>query len=157
MFPIGLGDWHIREDSMYKHILVAIDLSDEGGWRRPLLAAVEHARKFGAELTVLTVLREVEAMVRAEIAPVGYELFVADLENKLAARVREVNAYDLHPNLRVTHGESIYDEILGQAKEAGVDLIVVGAHRPAMKDYLLGTNAGRVVRHASCSVLVARE
>ena len=142
---------------MYKHILVAIDPSDDAGWRQPLLAAAEHARKFGAQLTVLTVLREVEAIVRAEVAPLGYELFVADLESKLAAHVREVNAYDIHPKLVMTHGESIYDEILGQAKEAGVDLIVVGSHRPAMKDYLLGTNAGRVVRHATCSVLVARE
>jgi universal stress protein F len=33
----------------------------------------------------------------------------------------------------------------------------VGSNRPAMKDYLLGTNASRVVRHARCSVLVARE
>jgi nucleotide-binding universal stress UspA family protein len=142
---------------MYKHILVAIDLSEDGGWRQPLVAGAEHARKFGAELTVLTVLREVEAMVRAQVAPLGYELFVAELEGKLAARVREVNAYDLHPKLVVTHGPSIYDEILGQAKAVGADLIVVGSHRPAMKDYLLGTNAGRVVRHATCSVLVARE
>jgi nucleotide-binding universal stress UspA family protein len=29
---------------MYKQILVAIDLNDEGGWRQPLLAAAEHAR-----------------------------------------------------------------------------------------------------------------
>ena len=141
---------------MYKHILVAIDLNDDSGWRQPLLAAAEHARKFGAQLTVLTVLREVEAIVRSGVAPLGYELFVVDLENRQAARVRDVNAYDLHPKLVVTHGLSIYDTILGVAKEAGADLIVVGSHRPAMKDYLLGTNAGRVVRHASCSVLVAR-
>ena len=140
---------------MYKHILVAIDLSDEGGWRRPLVAGAEHARKFGAERTVLTVLQEVEAMVRA--APLGCELFVADLEKQLAARVREINAYDVHPKLFVTHGESIYGEILEQAKEAGANLIVVGSHQPALKDCLLGTNAGRVVRHSSCSVLVARE
>jgi nucleotide-binding universal stress UspA family protein len=48
-------------------------------------------------------------------------------------------------------------EILGIAEEAGADLIVVGSHRPAMGDYLLGTNASRVVRHAGCSVLVARD
>jgi len=142
---------------MYKHLLVAIDLSEDGGWREPLVAGAEHARKFGAELTVLTVLREVDAMVRAQVAPLGYELFVTDLENKVAACVREVNASDLHPKLIVRHGASVYDEILGQAKETGADLIVVGSHRPAMKDYLLGTNAGRVVRHATCSVLVARE
>ena len=64
---------------------------------------------------------------------------------------------DLQPNAAVTHGPTIYTEILAFAEEVGGDLIVVGSHRPAMKDYLLGTNAARVVRHARCSVLVARE
>jgi nucleotide-binding universal stress UspA family protein len=50
-----------------------------------------------------------------------------------------------------------YAEILGAAEEAGADLIVVGSYRPAMRDYLLGTNASRVVRHTDCSVLVARD
>jgi nucleotide-binding universal stress UspA family protein len=54
-------------------------------------------------------------------------------------------------------GQSTYADILGITEEAGADLVVVGSHRPAMKDYLLGTNASRVVRHARCSVLVARE
>jgi nucleotide-binding universal stress UspA family protein len=82
---------------------------------------------------------------------------VADLENRLAALIRRVNASDLNPGILVAHGASIYAEILGVAEEADADLIVVGSHRPAMKDYLLGTNAARVVRHARCSVLVARE
>src|SRR5271167_3236762 len=54
-------------------------------------------------------------------------------------------------------GASIYAEILAVAESAAADLVVVGSHRPAMKDYLLGTNASRVVRHARCSVLVARD
>ncbi len=49
---------------MYEQILVAVDLNDETGWRQPLVAAAEHARKFGAGLTVLTVVREVEALVQ---------------------------------------------------------------------------------------------
>lgn len=148
---------HREEAVMYKHVLVAIDLDEESGWRQPLVAGAEHARKFGADLTVMTVVREIEAMVRAQVAPLGYRLFAAELENQLAARVREANAQDLHPKLIVTHSGSIYDEILVHAKEMEVDLIVVGSHRPAMKDYLLGTNAGRVMRHATCSVLVARD
>ena len=143
---------------MYRRILVAIDLNEETGWRQPLVAAAEQARKFGSEqLIVLTVIREIEALVYAQLGAVAYEMMAHQLEDKLAARVREVNAYDLKPKLVVEHGESIYDVILETAQEAGVDLIIVGSHRPAMKDYLLGTNAGRVVRHAKCSVLVARD
>ena len=39
-----------------------------------------------------------------------------------------------------------YQEILHTAQEAGSDLIVIGAHRPDLKDYLLGPNAARVVQ-----------
>lgn len=39
----------------------------------------------------------------------------------------------------------------------GADLIVMASQRPELKDYLLGPNAARVVRHAEQSVLVVRE
>ena len=142
---------------MYKNILVAIDLNDETSCRKPLLSAAERARTFGARHHILTVVREVEAILQASAVPLGYELVTSDLENRIAALIRRVNASDLSPNVLVKHGASIYAEILGVAEEAEADLVVVGSHRPAMKDYLLGTNAARVVRHARCSVLVARE
>jgi nucleotide-binding universal stress UspA family protein len=142
---------------MYKNILLAIDLNDETSCRKPLLAAVELARTFGARLHVLSVVREVEAVLEAKTASLGYELIAGDLENRIAALIRRADASDLKPNILVTHGASIYAEILGVAEEAEADLVVVGSHRPAMKDYLLGTNAARVVRHAHCSVIVARE
>ena len=142
---------------MYKNILLAIDLNDEASCGKPLLSAVELARTFGARLHVLTVVRDVEAVLQAKAATLGYDLIATDLEKRIAALIRRVNASDLNPNILVTHGASIYAEILGVAEEAGADLVVIGSHRPAMKDYLLGTNAARVVRHARCSVLVARE
>jgi nucleotide-binding universal stress UspA family protein len=142
---------------MYKNILLAIDLNDETSCRKPLLLAVELARTFGARLHVLTVVREVEVILEAKAATIAYEVIVSDLQNRIATLIRRADASDLKPNILVTHGASIYAEILGVAEEAGADLVVVGSHRPAMKDYLLGTNAARVVRHARCSVLVARE
>jgi nucleotide-binding universal stress UspA family protein len=126
---------------MYRNILLAIDLDDEISCRKPLLSAVQLARSFGARLHVLTVVREVEAILQAKAAPFGYELIAADLENRIDALIRRVNASDLKPNILVTHGASIYAEILGVAEEAEADLVVVGSHRPAMRDYLLGTNA----------------
>ena len=142
---------------MYKNILVAIDLNDEASCRKPLLSAVELARTFGARLHILTVVREVEAILEARAATIAYEVIVSDLQNRIATLIRRADATDLKPNVLVTHGASIYAEILGAAEEAQADLVIVGSHRPAMKDYLLGTNAARIVRHARCSVLVARE
>jgi nucleotide-binding universal stress UspA family protein len=142
---------------MYTNILVAIDLNDETSRCKPLLSAAEFARAFGARLHVLTVVREVKAILEAKAATLGYDLIATDLETRIAALIRYVDADDLNRNILVIHGASIYAEILGVAEKAKADLVVVGSHRPAMKDYLLGTNAARVVRQARCSVLVARE
>src|SRR5205085_8725002 len=50
----------------------------------------------------------------------------------------------------------IYHEILEEAAALKADLIVMTSHRPAMRTYFLGSNAGHVVRYAKCSVLVVR-
>src|SRR5450759_30498 len=47
-------------------------------------------------------------------------------------------------------------EVLEEAKAINADLIVMSSHRPAMRTYFLGSNAGHVVRYAKCSVLVVR-
>ncbi|MCV6603387.1 MAG: universal stress protein, partial [Cohaesibacter sp.] len=52
---------------------------------------------------------------------------------------------------------SIYEEILQLAEQIDADLIVIGAHKPGLKEYLLGPNSARVVRHSKCSVYVVRE
>ena len=53
------------------------------------------------------------------------------------------------------HG-SAGSAILEAAAEHGVDLVIIGSHKPGMADYFLGSTAGRVVRHAQCPVLVMR-
>ena len=53
--------------------------------------------------------------------------------------------------------ENVAKSITDHVEELDSDLIVIGAHRPELRDYLLGPNAGRVVRHAKQSVLVVRD
>jgi nucleotide-binding universal stress UspA family protein len=47
-------------------------------------------------------------------------------------------------------------EILGFADRIAADLILLESHKPGVADYLLGSNAARVVRHAACSVFLLR-
>jgi len=42
------------------------------------------------------------------------------------------------------------------ATEAGTGCIVIGSHKPGLRDYLLGSTAAKVVRHAACAVHVKR-
>ena len=136
---------------MYKTILLAIDLNDETSCRKPLLSTVELARTFGARLHVLTIVREVEAILETKAAPLSYDLIAADLENRIAALIRRADASDLKPNILVTHGATIYAEILAVSEKTAADLIVVGSHRRAMK-----ITCSAPMRRASCATLIAR-
>ncbi len=59
-------------------------------------------------------------------------------------------------SIEVRHDGSSYHNIIESAKENEADLILINSHKPGLKDYLLGSTADKVVRHASCSVLVER-
>jgi len=141
---------------MYKDILVPIDVAEPSSWRRALPAAVELATTFGARLHVTTVVREADAILKAQYSRLAYDKLIADAEARLASIVADLVPTELAAARSVRQG-SVYGEILRAADEIGIDLIVMASHRPEMKDYLIGANAARVVRHATCSVLVVRE
>lgn len=63
---------------------------------------------------------------------------------------------DLLGGIVATHG-TIYEKIVDAANDLGAELIIMAAHRPSLKDYLLGPNSARVARHASCSVQIVRD
>jgi len=46
--------------------------------------------------------------------------------------------------------------ILNHANSNDADLIIIASHQPGMQDYLLGSTAAKVVRHAKCAVHVLR-
>ena len=46
---------------------------------------------------------------------------------------------------------------MAAARDFGIELIVMAARRPELRDYLIGPNATYVVQHATCSVLVLRQ
>ncbi len=70
-----------------------------------------------------------------------------------------------HFTLRLTHLEGVDAKIIeghsartiiDYADTNKVDCIVIGSHRPDLRDYFLGSTASRVVRHAKCAVHVYR-
>jgi len=86
------------------------------------------------------------------------ELMSSDMfasEEALAIVARESGIEPSRISTAVRQG-GIYHEILEEAAAVKADLIVMTSHRPAMRTYFLGSNAGHVVRYAKCSVLVVR-
>jgi len=137
-------------------VLLPIDLSDPASWQKPLIESLALLGANGV-LHVASVLPEfgvsqVGSFFRRDFEREALKALGQGLSDWVAQNVPD--AIEVHPH--VLHG-TIYDEILRAAEKLRVDVIVMGSHRPALKDYLLGPNAARVVRHAACSVYVVRD
>ncbi len=140
---------------MYKHILVPIDLADTALAKPAIEAAVSLARASGGSVRLINVLPMTPVML-AEYVPPDFDV----QQRKSAEEAMNIVAgeCDLEParvSGAVRQG-GIYHEVLEEAKAINADLIVMTSHRPAMRTYFLGSNAGHVVRYATCSVLVVR-
>jgi nucleotide-binding universal stress UspA family protein len=140
---------------MYRRILLAVDLADEAETPKGLDEALELARWTEGALRLVNVQPLLPATFM-EYVPADFdaeqERRAHDALNALAAKIA-LPAERL--SVAVASG-GVYHELLREATEWGADLIVVGSHRPVMSDYLLGSNAKTIVRHAQCSVLVVR-
>lgn len=142
---------------MFKKILVPVDIASEDADARPLAVALELANSTGAELHILTVVPDFGmSIVGAHFDKAFEAKALADTRAKLDAFTAERVSGEVAVQTHVGHGR-IYEEIRRAADKLSCDVIVIGAHRPELKDYLLGPNAARVVRHAAQSVFVVRD
>lgn len=142
---------------MFKSILLPIDLEHESSWKKPLPIALEMARVHSARLTIMTVLPDFGMSVVSLNFPADFEKESrAKVAAALEAFVKKHIPGEVPVTTHVGHG-AVYSEIIDTANKLRCDLIVLGSHRPEMRDYLIGPNAARVVRHAKQSVFVIRE
>lgn len=142
---------------MYERILVPVDLRDESSWKTALPKALDLVERHGGKIWMLTVVPDVGLSMVAPYVPDDH---AARAVQEARTRLGELVRQHVPQGVQVEHNAragSVYGEILKEAEAIGAGLIVMASHRPELKDYLLGPNAARVVRHATCSVLVARE
>jgi nucleotide-binding universal stress UspA family protein len=140
---------------MFKQILVPVDLADTDLAKAAIETAVSLANASGGSVRLLNVLPATPAML-AEYVPPDFDAQQRQsAEEALTIIAKESGLNGGRIGTAVRQG-GIYHEVLEEAKEIGADLIVMSSHRPGMKTYFLGSNAGHVVRYASCSVLVVR-
>jgi nucleotide-binding universal stress UspA family protein len=140
---------------MYKNILVPVDLADTDLAKPAIETAVGMARTSGGSVRLINVLPTTPVML-AEYVPADFDAQQLKTSREaLGIIAGECGLDAAHVSATVRQG-GIYHEVLEEAKAFGADLIVMSSHRPAMRTYFLGSNAGHVVRYAPCSVLVVR-
>jgi nucleotide-binding universal stress UspA family protein len=140
---------------MYKNILVPVDIAETDLAKPAIETACALAKATDGAVRLINVLPMTPVML-AEYVPPDF-----DTQQRKTAE-EALNALAGHCTLPAAHISStvrqggIYHEVLEEAQAMGADLIVMSSHRPAMRTYFLGSNAGHVVRYAKCSVLVVR-
>ncbi|WP_068117479.1 universal stress protein [Tropicimonas marinistellae] len=135
---------------MYKNILVPISFEDDG----KIKAALDVARALAADGAAVTLMHVVEQVPAYAIHYIPEDLVSATREGLKAELDR------LAAGLPGGHGLLIEGHagraILDAAGDLAADCIIIASHRPGMQDYLLGSTAAQVVRHATCAVMVLR-
>jgi len=135
---------------MYKNILVPVSFEAD----RNAQGAMEIAQALRATSGTITCLHVVEQLPKyaTEYLPAGHlEAAKADIVEGLKSLVDGVP----DATTIVTDGHASRT-ILTHADNNDVDLIIIASHQPGMQDYLLGSTAAKVVRHAKCAVHVLR-
>lgn len=139
---------------MFKKILVPVDLAHIEKSKSMISQAKVLGNVNDAQITLLNVVMEVPPYVAVELP--------ADIREKSAIHAKEAlgklrKDYGLPASteIEIRYGNPA-NEILNLAKDNESDLIMIASHQPGLADYLLGSVAGKVVRHAKCTVMVLR-
>ncbi len=142
-------------------ILVATDFSDAS--EAATTYAFRLARTLGARIYLIHVVTEsdVQVMValrahlQSHITPETLiSAYYTDAEKRLAELVDTAKAKDLLQERLIVTGQPA-EEIVSWAAAKNVQIIIVGTHgRRGLEHLLIGSVADRVLRRASCAVLV---
>lgn len=136
---------------MYNTIIVPVEMS-HAEKASPMLAAARQLGGDQAKIVLVSVVEDVPTYVAAELPGGVIDKAKQTAKGKLEEIAREAGG---NTEVEVRSGQASA-VVLGLAKEKRADAIVIASHRPGLADYLLGSTAARVVRHAPCSVFVLR-
>ncbi len=136
---------------LYNSILIPIDLSHPEA-AHTMFEKANALRAEGGKITVVHAMPDIPAYVTSEMPDGFLPTTIRKAEKSLHDMVAVAG---VRADVKILTGQAPR-AILSAAEDENADLILVASHRPGLADYLLGSTAARVVRHAQCSVLVIR-
>lgn len=148
--------WVVKNDSaaVVSKILCAVDYSAASA--RALKNAIHLARAFGAELSVLTVIRPLARFSVYGLTEAERKQVMAQQENDFHTFLKDFDFHDVNWSKLTREGKP-HREIVACASERAVDLLVMGSvGRTGVARILLGSVAARVTRELPCSVVTVK-
>ncbi|MBN2280147.1 MAG: universal stress protein [Candidatus Marinimicrobia bacterium] len=142
-----------------KKILCPVDFSEHS--LKALDNAVELAGKFNAELHLINVIAPFP-ILPASPHPIGFDIQVYEDElsenslESLEKLVAEKIPDSIKTTTKILKGDAS-TQIINYAHENKIDLITLSTHGTgALKHFLFGSVAEKVLRHSNCPVLTIR-
>ena len=133
---------------MYKNILVPVSFDSN----RDTGHAIEVARRLGGDDATYTVLHAIEPLPGYYSAYLPQDALTIN-RTKVKEDLEAVAKTCDGAKTEVVDGRSGH-EIVRWAHDNKVDCIVIASHEPTLSDFVLGSTAQYVVRHAKCAVHV---
>lgn len=136
---------------MYQKIIVGIAFHDDEAIHRAITAANLLRSKDGTVL-LLHVVEDLPRYVSSQI-PHDVIAKARGDANEALQKIAADSESELMTHVIYGHsGRTLVD----YADTHAIDCIVVSSHQPAYEDYLLGSTAAFVARHATCAVHILR-
>lgn len=138
-----------------KKILVAHDGSDAAD--KALLDAATIAEKFGAKLTVISVVPNLCFTEIGVDCDTVNKLYRAEIEGVMEGVKALLEKRKIEAEAIILEGRNAAEVIVDHARGMGMDLIVVGSTgKQATERAVFGSVSSKVAANAPCSVLVTR-
>lgn len=139
----------------YSRILVANDIDEPSSWKNSVPVALVLGKCFGARIALGYVTPDLQLEVKAQWSGLALGRLIETADARLRLISNEVG--EGQENATHVATGRVFRGILEIANTIDADLIVLASHRPQMKDFLIGENAERMIRHARPTVMVVRD
>ena len=142
----------MQKDFNVERILIPFDFSETA--ELSLEHAVFMAKLLKAEIYLLHIVETTTFPSSISHAFSGFEKKVEEASNEklkeLADKLHREQGIVVHI---LTEVGKIYKKIVHTAKQAHIDLIIMGTHGASGSSYIIGSNTTRVVQESSCPVI----
>ncbi|MCP4937416.1 MAG: universal stress protein [bacterium] len=136
---------------MYNTIVIPVDIAHQERFEKMIDVTRKLANE-NARVILTNIVEEIPKYIATELPNDLITKSERVAKSKLT-ELAKLSNFDAQIDVRSGHPSK---SILEVAEENDADCIIVASHHPILVDYLLGSTAARVVRHAQCSVHVLR-
>lgn len=142
---------------MFNNIVIPVDLSDKQSLKAVFPSALNFVNAFGAKLHLVYIMPDFGMKTLEDYLPKNWMRDQKGKYKKIFEEIlKEYVPEGVEAEFKIGRG-AVYDEVINYSETVNADLIMLSAVRPQFKDYMLGPNASKIVRHSSISVMVIRD